>query len=174
MVRWAMGASLLEHRLNEIMMIAMVMRRRRLEWFGHVKRRGETENIRAVVKMKMERKRPRERPKLRWKDRILSGGTLKPGTSGRNGPLTGNDGKVSARPEKNTGDTYVDPVLSCPITSVSVDRLLFIAPASASLWPLTADCFTFSLPARSTKFCKHTQYYYYFIVLHSLSGVYPD
>ena len=34
--------------------ITTVMRRRRLEWFGHVKRRGETENIRAVAEMKME------------------------------------------------------------------------------------------------------------------------
>ena len=38
------------------------MRRRRLEWFGHVKRRDETENIRAVVELKMEGKRPRGRP----------------------------------------------------------------------------------------------------------------
>ena len=74
MVRWAMGVSLLEHRRNEDILeeakvepIAMVMRRR-LEWFGHVKRRDETENIRAVVEMKMEGKRPRERPKLRCKD----------------------------------------------------------------------------------------------------------
>ena len=37
----------------------MVMRQRRLEWFGHVKRRGETENI-----------RPRGRPKLRWNDTV--------------------------------------------------------------------------------------------------------
>ena len=29
---------------------------RRLEWFGHVKRRDETETMRAVVKMKMEGK----------------------------------------------------------------------------------------------------------------------
>ena len=42
--------------------IATVMRQRRLEWFGHVKRRGETENIRAVAEMKMEGKRPRGRP----------------------------------------------------------------------------------------------------------------
>ena len=48
--------------------MAMVMRRRRREWFGHVKRKDETENIRAVVEMKMERKRPRGRPKLRWKE----------------------------------------------------------------------------------------------------------
>ena len=61
MVRWTMGVSLLEHLRNEEILeearvepIAMVMRRRRLEWFGHVKRRDETENIRAVVEMKME------------------------------------------------------------------------------------------------------------------------
>ena len=76
MVRWAMGVSLLEHRRNEEILeeakveaIATVMRRRRLfsatvEWFGHVKRRGETENIRAVAEMKIEGKRPRGRPKL--------------------------------------------------------------------------------------------------------------
>ena len=54
MVRWAMGVSLLEHRRNEEILEeakveAMAMRLRRLEWFGHVKRRDETENIRAVV-----------------------------------------------------------------------------------------------------------------------------
>ena len=42
--------------------IAIVMRRRMLEWLGHVKRRNETKNIRAVVEMKMEGKRPRGRP----------------------------------------------------------------------------------------------------------------
>ena len=59
MVRWAMGVRLLEHRRNEEILeeakvepIAMVMRRRRLEWF--VKRSDGTENIRAVVEMKME------------------------------------------------------------------------------------------------------------------------
>ena len=77
MVRWAMGVSLLEHRRNEEILeeakvepIATVMRRRRLEWFGHIKRRDETENIRAVVEMKMEGKRPIGRPKLRWYDTV--------------------------------------------------------------------------------------------------------
>ena len=58
--------SLLEHRRNDeileeakVEQIAMVMRRRRLEWFGHVKRRVETENNRAVAEMTMEGKRPR-------------------------------------------------------------------------------------------------------------------
>ncbi len=77
MVLWAMGVSLLEHRRNEEILeeakmeaIATVMRRRKLEWFGHVKIRDETENIRAVVEMKMEEKRPRGRPKWRWKDTV--------------------------------------------------------------------------------------------------------
>ena len=75
MVRWAMGVSLLEHRRNEeileeakLVPIAMVMRR--LEWFGHVKRRDKIANIRAVAEMRMEGKRPRGRPKLRWKDTV--------------------------------------------------------------------------------------------------------
>ena len=57
--------SLLEHRRNEEILeearvepIAMVMRR--MDWFGHVKRRYETENIIEV--MEMEGKRPRGRP----------------------------------------------------------------------------------------------------------------
>ena len=77
MVRWAMGERLLEHRRKEEILeeakvepIATVMRRRRLEWFGHVKRRHETENSRAVAEMKMEGKRCRGRPKLRWNDTV--------------------------------------------------------------------------------------------------------
>ena len=50
--------------------IATVMRRRRMEWFVHVKRRHETENIRAVADMNMEGKRPRLRLKLRWYDTV--------------------------------------------------------------------------------------------------------
>ena len=71
------GVSRLEHRKNEEILeeakvesMAMVMRRRRQEWYGHVNRREERENIRGVVEMKMEGKRPRARPKLRWKDTV--------------------------------------------------------------------------------------------------------
>ena len=67
-----MGVSPLEHRRNEkiseearVEPKAVVMRRRRLEWFGHVKRRDETENIRSVAEMKMEEKRIRGRPRLK-------------------------------------------------------------------------------------------------------------
>ena len=48
----------------------MDMRKRRLEWFGHVTRRDETVNIRAVSETKMEGKRPRGRRRLRWKDTV--------------------------------------------------------------------------------------------------------
>ena len=44
--------------------IASVMRRRMLQWFGHIKRGDETENIRAVAEMKMDEKRPRGKPKV--------------------------------------------------------------------------------------------------------------
>ena len=44
----------------------IVMIIRRLELSGHMKRRDETENIRAVAEMKMQRKHPRERPRLQW------------------------------------------------------------------------------------------------------------
>ena len=63
----------LEHRRNDEILeetkvepIAMGLRRRRLEWFGHVKRKDETENIRAVAEMRMEGKRPRGRPSFQW------------------------------------------------------------------------------------------------------------
>ena len=72
MVRWSMGVSLLEHRRNEeileearVVLTVMVMRRRRLEWFGHVKRREKTKNIRVIAEMKLEEKHPRGRPRLR-------------------------------------------------------------------------------------------------------------
>ena len=71
------GVSLLEHGRNDeileeanVVPIATVTRRRGREWFGQVKRRDETENIRAVAEMKMDWKRPRRRPKLRWYDTV--------------------------------------------------------------------------------------------------------
>ena len=80
-LRWAIGVSLLEHRRNEEILeeamveaIAAVMGRRRLEWFGHVKRRGEPENIRTVAEMKMEGKRPIE------EDRSCGGTILSEGS----------------------------------------------------------------------------------------------
>ena len=65
----------------------MVMRRRRLEWFGHVKSR---------VKLRTKELKWRWRGSAleedqSWGGKILSGGTWKPHTSGRNGSLTDRD-----------------------------------------------------------------------------------
>ena len=63
MLRWAMGVNVLGYRRNEdildearVELIVMVM-----------KRRDETENIRAVVEMKLERNRPGGKPMLQRK-----------------------------------------------------------------------------------------------------------
>lgn len=77
MLRYCMGISLEEHRRNEditaeakIMPIKDVMRKRRLEWFGHVCRRARDEDIRRVYEMRVEGSRGRGRPKQRWCDTI--------------------------------------------------------------------------------------------------------
>ena len=74
MLRWAMGANVLGYRRNEdileearVELIAMAVRRRWLERFRKIRRRDETENIRAVVEMKLERNRPGGKPMLRRK-----------------------------------------------------------------------------------------------------------
>ena len=104
MLRWAMGVNVLGYRRNEsleearVELIAMATRRRRLEWFRKIRRRYETENIRAVVERKLAGNRPGGKPMLRPK--TLSEGTRKPGTSGRNGTLTGRDGTIYSIPAK--------------------------------------------------------------------------
>ena len=69
-------------------LIVMDMRKRRLEWFGHVTRRYETVNIRAVSETKMEGKRPRERRRLRWKDTVRRDMKAWMGHGQRKGPAT--------------------------------------------------------------------------------------
>ena len=83
--------------------IATVMRRRWLEWFGHVKRGGETENIRAVAEMKMEGKRPRIRPTLRWNDTVRR--KLKARNIKEEWATDREHGKVSARPATPNRET---------------------------------------------------------------------
>ena len=50
--------------------IAIGMRRRRLQWYGHVRRRDREEDIRSVIEMRVQGKRKRGRPKQRWSDTI--------------------------------------------------------------------------------------------------------
>ena len=52
--------------------ISVSMRNRRLQWFGHVYRREEDEDIRKVADLKVDGRRKRGRPKQRWRDTIQS------------------------------------------------------------------------------------------------------
>ena len=49
------------------------IRKRRLEWFGQIKRRDETETIGAVTMIKIDGMPLRGRPKLRWKKHCQEG-----------------------------------------------------------------------------------------------------
>ena len=74
-----------------------------MEWFGQVKRGGETENIRAVAEMKMEGKRPRGRPMLRWNDTVRR--DLKARNIKEEWATDRQHGKVSARPATPNRET---------------------------------------------------------------------
>ena len=75
------GISLEEHRGNEEIpnlaqaeAVGVLMRKRRMEWYGHVCRRDVEEDIRRVSSMSVEGKRKRGRPRhtCRWMDTIQS------------------------------------------------------------------------------------------------------
>ena len=52
--------------------ISTYMRKRRLQWHGHVCRREEEEDIRQVTNLVVGSKRRRGRPRQQWKDTIKS------------------------------------------------------------------------------------------------------
>jgi hypothetical protein len=77
MLRYCMGISLEEHKKNEeirkeanVIPIEELMRQKRLEWFGHVCRRKQEEDIKKVFELKVAGKRSRGRPKHRYQDTI--------------------------------------------------------------------------------------------------------
>ena len=55
-IRKSCGVENLEHRL----------RKTRLRWFGHVKRRDENSTLRRAMELKVEGRRPVGRPKKTW------------------------------------------------------------------------------------------------------------
>jgi len=77
MLRYIHGISLEEHRRNEeirkeagVEDISVLMRKRRLQWYGHVCRRKEEDDIKRVTNLRVEGGRGRGRPKHRWKDTV--------------------------------------------------------------------------------------------------------
>ena len=77
MLRWIQGISLKDHvrseeirnRLN-VMAIVDQVTKRRLSWYGHIKRRKPEDVTRTVLDMEIPGKRPRGRPRIRWMDNI--------------------------------------------------------------------------------------------------------
>ena len=45
----------------------VLLRRRRLRWFGHVKRRGQEEPLGRILELEVDGRRPRGRPKKSWR-----------------------------------------------------------------------------------------------------------
>ena len=79
MLRWMSGVTREDRIRNEyirgslgVASIVGKLRENRLRWFGHVKRREETEAVRVVMEMNVEGKRGRGRPKKRWIDGVES------------------------------------------------------------------------------------------------------
>jgi len=77
MLRYCLGISLEEHQRNEeitsrakVMPIKDLMRKKRMQWYGHVFRREKDEDIRRVSEMAIEGCRRTGRPKQRWRDTI--------------------------------------------------------------------------------------------------------
>ena len=79
MLRWSQGKTRKDRIKNEtirgiarVTPIKSVLAQKRLSWYGHVMRREETHITRSTLSMTVTVTRPRERPKMRWPDRLKS------------------------------------------------------------------------------------------------------
>ena len=126
----------------------MVVRRQRSEWFGHdIIRRDETQNIRAVGETKMDGSALEEDRSFCQK--TVSERTWQHGASMRNGPLTENDGNVSARPATPHRKTHGKRCETCCPLTLSLNRFCLSYFLLAILSHLLRSSFGFS-PCVST------------------------
>ena len=77
MLRWIQGIRLKDHVRSEeirkranVRLIVDQVTKRRLSWYGHIKRRKPEDMTRTVLDMEIPGKRPRGRPRIRWMDNI--------------------------------------------------------------------------------------------------------
>ena len=77
MLRWIQGISLKDHVRSEeirkrrnVMPIVDQVTKRRLSWYGHIKRRTPEDMTITVLDMEIPGKRSRGRPRIRWMDNI--------------------------------------------------------------------------------------------------------
>ena len=48
--------------------VSLKLRKARLKWFGHMERMGEERQVKRIMQAEMQGRRPRGRPRTRWKD----------------------------------------------------------------------------------------------------------
>ena len=77
MLRWMCGGTMLDRIPNRVyreklgvVKMDEKLREGRLRWFGHVRRRRETEPVRRVEGVQVEGKRGRGRPRRTWEEQI--------------------------------------------------------------------------------------------------------
>ena len=77
MLRYIAAVSLLDHVRSEevadrcgVEPLEVVMRRRRLRWYGHVRRRDEQEPLGRIMELTVEGRRPPGRPKKSWRKTV--------------------------------------------------------------------------------------------------------
>ena len=80
MLRWSQEKTRLDKVKNEtirknmgVRCIGDKMKEKRLRWYGHIQRRGESHCCRKVSEIKLEGKRKKGRPQMRWKDKLKAG-----------------------------------------------------------------------------------------------------
>ena len=73
MLRWIAGVKLSDRKHNEevrrmldVEPIVNIVRRKRLQWFGHVVRMNDEDGVKKAFKLKVEGKRDRGRPRTSW------------------------------------------------------------------------------------------------------------
>jgi hypothetical protein len=77
MLRWCLGLTRFDHATNDdvrrrlgVAPIVAKMQEGRLRWYGHVVRSEEHSVVKTAMRLDVEGRRPRGRPKKRWMDRI--------------------------------------------------------------------------------------------------------
>jgi len=68
--RWRRRKNKEIREITKVPLITSYVKGQRIQWFGHIMRREETNEVRAAIEYKPTGRRPRGRPKKRWMDGV--------------------------------------------------------------------------------------------------------